>query len=425
MQSPNQGYELRRLAGDADALERRGTHLTELGATMATTAAQLLEIGDSSIHKSKGTDALAETASETAVDLEAAGVRYEETGKVVTTYAAALDTAQTWIHPRIDDIEAAERDYQSALDTLDDRQDDLSGLERVWVWEDDPTEAELASAEGAVGQARTELTAAEEARNALWSEFESTFGTWSDAYDDACGGIEQAMETAGNNDGFWEMLDNLLDVLGVILIVLSVIALIIGAPLAGLLGLIILGLAVLVLAANLLKFAAGRATLSDVAWSAVGLLPFGIGKVLSRGAPALSTVMRTGRGTVVNSIRGGLPGLRLTTPFRNVSTAWTWLRAPANARGALPHPGMFANPLRSIAAGGPEAVQINRFIGTMRGSSYADDLAGLISTTSGAMPGSLTRVVNIGVWSSFAAIDVGGVFKLQPPIPGLRDVTIG
>ena len=68
----------------------------------------------------------------------------------------------------------------------------------------------------------------------MWSAFDSVFDEWSDAYDAAVDGIEKAIDTAGNNDGFWEFIDQVLDVIAIVLVVLSIIALDIGAPLTGL-----------------------------------------------------------------------------------------------------------------------------------------------------------------------------------------------
>lgn len=94
--------------------------------------------------------------------------------------------------------------------------------------------------------------------------------------------------------------------LGWVLLVLGVVALIIGAPLTGLLGGIILALSAVLLLLNGLKSVFGRATLGDVAMAAVGLLPFGVAKILSRGMPTLGNVLSSGRGAITTAIRGGL-----------------------------------------------------------------------------------------------------------------------
>ncbi len=107
MRSPEGGHELRQLEGEAEDIWTRGDAWVKLGNVMEQTAAELTAIGDSSIHKSKGTEKLAEMASESADDLESAGVRYRETGKALRTYANALEFAQTWLRRNLDAVEQA------------------------------------------------------------------------------------------------------------------------------------------------------------------------------------------------------------------------------------------------------------------------------------------------------------------------------
>jgi len=74
------------------------------------------------------------------------------------------------------------------------------------------------------------------------------------------------------------------------------------------LGLIILGLTAFVFLAKLLMYFNGEATLSDVVWAGVSLLPFGLVKLLSKGA-TIANVVRGGRGVVTTAIRQSLPRL--------------------------------------------------------------------------------------------------------------------
>lgn len=424
MESPTEGYELRTLDGDAEDISEHGRVLGVLAETMTTTADRLSELGDSSIYRSKATDKLSKTAAEIDEDMRAAATRYDLTGTVIETYGEALATAQAWINPNVETIRAAEEEYQAAKDALEDAQDAQSGLDRVWPWEDEPTDADRASAASAVSTAQTTLDEKETARNALWSTYETKFGDWSDAYDTAVEGIENAMETAGNNDGFWEAFDNFLDILGWVILVLSVVALIIGAPLTGLLAGIILALSALVVLGELLQFACGKATLSDVLLAGLALVPFGVGKLLSRGAPALSTVVQTARGSVTTAIRGGLPAMRFTTPFRNMSTAWSWLRAPATARGALPRPGLFTNPFTSLRMGGSQLTQVQTFINTMRSSPYASTLASLADDTARSLPGPLAQIGNILNFTGSSIYGASSASGVVPDIPWVNDITI-
>ncbi|NLP84086.1 hypothetical protein HF576_09505 [Microbacterium sp. CFH 90308] len=427
MRSPNRGYELQHLDGNATDITTRGGQLKTLATTMENTSVQLKAIGDSSVHKSKGTDKLAEMANETHADLADAAVRYRGTGENLATYGEALNTAQMWLRANLSDVEDAENAYQAALTAKADADFAESIASTSAEGSDDEALARAADrAESDADSAETALTNAQTLRNELWEEFEDVFGTWSDAYDDAVDGIENAIESADNNDGFWEFIDNVLDVIAIVLVVLSVIALVIGAPLTGLLAGIIFALAAASFLLTALKFAYGRASLSDLAWSAVGLLPFGIGKILSRGVPALGSVVQGGRGVVTAAIRSSLPRFSLLRP-----TTWgaplQSLFAPVRSWLALPKPGLFTNPLTAIRFGGAETAQITTFLNTMRSTPWATSpgVAQFISSTAGSLPGGFVQGANIVSWTGFSVVDLLGLADAQPEIPGLRDVRIG
>lgn len=424
MRSPEGNHELRELKGNASDIWDRGDAWVTLGEQMESTATELRAIGDSDVHKSKGTDKLAEIAGDSAGDLEKASIRYIETGKVLRTYGNALDVAASWINPRVETIENAEHAYQEAKQAKEDAQSDLDGLDSTMPWEDEPTDADRTKADDALTTAGQELTTAASTRDELWTTFDSKFETWSEAYDDAVDGIQKAMDSADNNDGFWEFVDTLLTVLTIVLIVLSVIALIIGAPLFGILGMIILGLTLLSIGLTALKFFTGRATLSEMLWSLAGLLPFGAGKLL-RGAPALGALLRGGRGVVATAIRSALPRVSLFRPS-TWGTPIRWLMAGRTARLALPRPGMLVNPFKALVSGGPEAIQAQRFLTTMAESPWgtADNVAGFITQNLGKMPGLGEKLANMGLWFADNGLNVTDLLDLQPDIPGAKDVRI-
>ncbi len=426
MRSPFSNVELRPLEGNAIDILTRGDQLKNLATTMESTATQLKNIGDSSVHKSKGTDKLAEMANETYADLADAATRYRGTGAALSTYGAALETAQAWLQANLDDVEAAERAYQAAqADKSDADSAEATATAQAAASDDEAVIGAAARAGSAADEAAVALAAATTARTEQWQAFDSVFIAWSDAYDAAVDGIESAIESAGNNDGFWEFVDNLLEVIAVVLVVLSIIALVIGAPLTGLLAGVIFALAAASFLLTALKFAYGRASLSDLAWSAVGLLPFGVGKILSRGVPTLGSVVQGGRGVVTAAIRGGLPRFSLVRP-----TTWTSplqsLFAPVRSWLALPRPGMFTNPFSAIRLGGAETAQVSTFLQTMRNSSWASNPAvqQFISSTAGSMPGGIRQMANVLSWTGFSVVDGLGLAGLQPQIQHLRDVRV-
>lgn len=432
MRSPNTGVELRQLAGNAESIWARGDEWVSLGTEMEHTASELTAIGNSSVHKSKGTDKLIELATETAGDLSAAAIRYRDTGKALRTYGTALDIAQSWLRSHIDDVERAQRDFENAQRDHEDALNAQRSLESVTLWEDEPTQSQVDAAAASVASSSGALTSATQSRTEMWSAFDDVFSDWSDAYDDAVDAIEKAYETAGNNDGFWEFVNATLDVLAIVLIVLTVIALAIGAPFAGLLTAVIFALSVAVLAMNVLKFAYGRASLSDVAMAAIALIPFGVGRYLLRGVPTLGSVVQAGRGAAVSAIRGGLPSaahllggwLPVVRPLRALSNAWTWLRAPAVVRAGLPSPGVFVNPLNSLRLGGPKVAQVETFVQRMLNSPWAANpgVQQVISSTVSALPSYGLQVVNSVTWNVFFAVGIAGAADLEFPV--LSDISL-
>lgn len=405
MRSPVTQNELRPLEGNPTTIWEDGQAFVTLAGTMSDTAELLVEIGDSSVHKSKGTDRLGDMAKDSSGDLADAAVRYEGTGKALRTYADALRVAQNWIDLHQAEVERAERAYQDALDDKEAADREVAAVGHQWPWEDEPTQAEKDQASSAATTAGNVLQAAEIERDTQWQAFDQTFSVWSDAYDAAVDGVQGAMDAADNGDGFWGFVDDLLTVISVVLIVLTVVALIIGAPFTGLLAGVILGLTLLSLGLTALKWADGRATLTEVGLAALGLLPFGIGRVLSKGVPALGGVISGGRGIVTGVIRAGLPRVRLLHPS-TWGTPFQWLAAPIRSMSNLPRPGVLVNPLKSIVNGGPEVQQIQRFLTTMEGSAWGSNQAvqQFVKVTGQNLPGTFTQFLNAVNWTGAAGL---------------------
>ena len=74
-----------------------------------------------------------------------------------------------------------------------------------------PFESIRHAADDALGDARLAESAAATELERLWQSIESGFSAWDRAYDDAVGGIEDAMEASGVDDSWWE---DLLDGIG-------------------------------------------------------------------------------------------------------------------------------------------------------------------------------------------------------------------
>jgi hypothetical protein len=404
--SPNRGYVLRRLEGNAYDIDSRGKHFIEIGAQMRTTADALRDIANSESMKSKGTDELAEAASETHSDLGKAATRYELAGPVLVTYADALETAQNWIHPRISDIENAEIAYQSAVDAVDDAQRVVNGLDTTWPWEDEPTDADRSRAAGDLSGARSDLSSAKATRDALWSEFETTFGTWSDAYDTAAGNLSEAYDKAGNNDNFWDDVGSFVDFLGWVIVGLALVALFVaGGPLFW----VLIGLSALHLLLTLGRYANGNVSLSDVIWSAIGLVSFGatgiLAKIASRGAPTLANLVGSGRSVTVSAVRGALPSVRWFAPWRVVTNPARVAYAGWRS-GSAP---MLVNPINSIRTGSFEAAQSLGYLNRLGGyaAKYPAVEAFVSTSRSAVTPARGFQIAQWGVFGTGTGVGVG------------------
>ena len=143
-------------------------------------------------------------ASETHADLSDAAVRYKGTGDSLAVYGEALDVAQTWLRTNMNSVEGAENAYQTALaDKADADEAEWFASMRA-TGSDDEADARAATRAGdTADDASDALAAAEAERTEMWKAFDSVSETWSDADgNDAVDGIENAIETADNDDGF-------------------------------------------------------------------------------------------------------------------------------------------------------------------------------------------------------------------------------
>jgi hypothetical protein len=293
LRSPNKQYLALELAGSPDDILAAGNHYIDIGAKMSATANELQKLGDGEKYKAKSLDKVRETARELHGELRKVGTRYEKTGPVLVTYAGALRTARTTtVDPLVEKIVAAHKAHQEAIEARDDAQDKVDDNNTTWVWEDEATDDEKASADSALAEARGAEQSAGGALDALWESFESGFTAWDAAYDAAVGGIEDAMEASGVDDSWWEdLLDGIAKVATVVATIAVIAALVIGGP-------IFLAIAavasIIALAAHCIMMACGskRVSWTDIAFDAIGVLPFlgAFGKGLRAGQGALGSL---------------------------------------------------------------------------------------------------------------------------------------
>lgn len=265
--SPFTGHELRQFAGEPDTISKTADQYKTLGDAMKTTADTLRDIGESQI--SKGTDKLKSDAESIESDLRQAGVRYAGTGAALTPYATALETARTWYTAHHQEVENAENNYQTAY-----------AKHQSTLFSPGPTDD---NGDSDVTTTAKTLENASDDRDTQWRAYDSVYSTWKTAFDTAADGVADAMDQADNDDSFWDKIAFALEILGYVLVVIAVVALfVVASPWAEILLATTIALSALHLAGTVYLYANGKASLSDVLWSAFGLVTAGAGAIAGR-----------------------------------------------------------------------------------------------------------------------------------------------
>ncbi|UUT35830.1 hypothetical protein [Microbacterium elymi] len=250
--TPDGGHELRRISGNAEDIHTRGVAMKDLGERMQKAANSLSALASGTEGKGASIDKLRDSADDVHEDLKKAGIRYAPSGEVLSDYGKTLGEVQGPIEVIVTECETlwgTVRTKSTDLETASQTGDDTSTLQSefdtaVQDWED-------------------------EAR-----KYNGHWDSWDAAYDRAHSGLEDANDN-GVKDSWLDNALPFLDALGTVLtwvgIALVVAACIIGGPFvlaAALVGLAALG-------TTLLRYAGGRATLTDVMFAAIAVFPFG------------------------------------------------------------------------------------------------------------------------------------------------------
>ncbi|WP_306233440.1 hypothetical protein [Agrococcus beijingensis] len=429
--SPNRNYELRELEGNPGRIAEDAASFIAMAEDLDVLEAELQAIADSSVHRSKGTDALAELAGKARPEVVRAATRYRGTGETLAAYAPALSTAKRWIEDNRASVETAEREYLDAIDAAADARGNQDSLNQVWAWEDDPTDAQRSAAAAAAAAAEAAEASAKQLRDRHWETFETTFSTWSDAYDDAVSGIDGAIERAGNDDGFWEGLADFLDILGWVVAGLAVIALFISGPIAAvIMALVIIG-SLVMLVGKIAQYSTGRTTLLDLGLAIFSVLTLGAGgaiaRVVSKTAPRFGAVVGSTRSVAREAIRGGMRGPTLNPftwhrPLSNRVGAWSQARAATPRPGHFAPSGLASTMMDSIRFGGAGTGRSLHFLQTARANlgqhpsvvSSIDDMIGRVTPS---VAGQLANGVAWGVGT--AGTGAGLTLAWWQPSPDL------
>jgi len=295
LQSPITGESLELIDGDAEDIHRHALELIRSSEAMDRAANRLEDISNGTTDlTSEAITKVRESADEVFPDLRKAAIRYNGTGEALKNYSSALASVQgafaqctaqggvdtyASLSTLIEDIQEANTTAESKRNLEDDAQGLVNEHDGFLGMGEGTDEQKEEAAEG-LKDAQTARQNAEEELEELWGKFDGRVSYWEDAYDEAVGKIEDAFEAAGNNDG---ALDFFVDVLNVIALVAAVVAIFVTGPLALILGAIALVASIIVLGIEIYKMAVGDGDWSDLAFAAIGLIPFGrvLGKVFS------------------------------------------------------------------------------------------------------------------------------------------------
>ncbi|MBU4464915.1 MAG: hypothetical protein KKH75_03605 [Actinobacteria bacterium] len=276
--SPVQHFRLTTIEGNADDIEAAGRQYTRVGNQMEWTAAELDSLSAESKFTAEGLDAIRESAGELAGDLHKVAKRYTGTGPVLVTYADALRTAQVrTVDPLVEPIQQAHDAHEAAQEELEAAQRTSNDLDRTWIWETEPTDAERRAAASQLTEAQQAANSAGGSLEELWVSFEAGYDNWESAYETAVTAIEDAYEASGISDTWWEdALDTIAQVATVVGTILVILAIVITGPISGILLAIAAVLSAIALIAHIIMMANGskRVSMTDIVFDAIGVVPF-------------------------------------------------------------------------------------------------------------------------------------------------------
>lgn len=275
------------LTGNPGTVNAKARVMTATADALRTAITELRALSSETVTISEAVDELREKADGVRGDIDKVESRYRGAATAMVTYHSSLESAQS----------RAERARQRIADNNTDA--------AYWRRHEDALEQRVRAGENSQElldelldvQRRVRGFAGEFA--AAMDEYYAAEGDKRDAVDVAISALQNAADTAGLNDGFWDrvgavvevmyewaqenlgpFIESLRAVLEVIKGIIDILALIVGvlslflpflAPLATALTLVSLGLAAAILLCSLVLFALGRESLGRVLSDAIGV----------------------------------------------------------------------------------------------------------------------------------------------------------
>jgi uncharacterized protein YukE len=297
--------------GDAGAITALARRYADTAAEIEAQANNLRRLSSQARNGWKGEagEKFTEAAGDLAGRISKARRRYEAASRALSSFGDALVGVQTQAYSAVRKAQDAEDDVARLNANRPDRP---------------PATATPEEALAAAAEQRAHTSAVEEARARL-STARSRYDDAKADYDRAASSAARVLRTGreddGLADGWWDRnagwIDTVLTVIGVVVLVLAIAALVIALFIPGL-NIAVLGGLSVVTALNVTGFGLGVVMLaghtglaatdngdwSDVAWDAVGVLTFGVGRLVPAATRALgATASRIGAG--IAAARGG------------------------------------------------------------------------------------------------------------------------
>lgn len=260
MDSSPKGREIRTVEGNPSGIIERGDAIERLGEMMKSCYEELKKISEHDLANGemdgKAVEKLQDKIGDSYKTLEEASALYTPVGPIIAKYGQELQQWQPLIRSQVDTCE----DLWAKYDGMEGAPNHLPG---AGPKEGSPEAQQEEDAAEAKEQARKDWENAAE----TWDGY---YDSWEDAYDAAVSGIGNEM-SGKIEDGFWEVLDDIIAVLEIVAMVLFVASLFIAGPLAA----IAMAVSALVLLAKTIQFCAGKCSGWDVVLAVLDVVPFG------------------------------------------------------------------------------------------------------------------------------------------------------
>lgn len=372
MEDSPRGHCIAKISGDAAAIEARGRQMENLGMQMRESASILEKIKNGTEGQGFSVDKIKDSVGELHVDLGRAGERYEPSGLVIRVYGEALDSVQVPVNTIVDECERLWGLYVNASGAVDD-------ASSASIPTDETPEQKIERESAA-----DELASSKDSAYQAWLEeatkYDDKYDTWDEAYETAVAGLQDVNED-GVTDSWWDdqlpWIEVVLNILTVVGIILAAVCLFVAGPVLAVLAAIAAVLALVSLVLTIVKVANGRGDWTDIAWAAVGVIPFGrIGSLFKGGQKA---------GPFIKGFLGDMTGFSGITQIRTFMDA---RRLPAFIEMVPPANSAFrltgsTNIVDAVTGLGDEIAHVSKF-GGWKWLNPAGAMDNILGGTSGS-----------------------------------------